>query len=767
MSVDLELHVSTVSAKEGLALRYSLNSPSDAAGYFQQPAVEQPIGSERDFREMLSELYEQLGGLLDGYDVDGLRLPESEVEEQLTAIGRDLYQRLFPSDLRTAYREFRQRVNTLLVVSDDRWAIPWELIRPFDEGVDDDFLCMKFQMTRWLAGGMRPPEKIRIKRLAAVETGRQEEGEELPKAEEELRMLEELEAGAPGVESVNLPQATYRQLHDLLEQGGQDLVHFVGHGEFNETQPGESKIELADRDFRARDLVGPMQLRLRTERPIVFFNACRVARQGWWLTGLDGWAERWVRGCGCSLFVGPLWAVDDRSAWRFAEAFYRELRAGGSFGEAAQAARLELREESGDLTWMAYAVYAHPNGRLLLGAKEPVAMTPQPGVPAEIRRAILDFGRFIAEKTAGFVGREWLFERIEAFMDRHPRGYFLLRGDPGIGKSSLAAEIVRRHGCVHHFNIRAEGINRVEDFLSNICAQLIAAFGLPHTFLLPEATRDGNFLKGLLEQVMSGRPGEKILLVIDALDEVLADPEEGNPLHLPLHLPPGVYVVVTSRRGPPFRVDCEFKELEIEQDKAGNLADVQAFVEAHLERPGIRAYLDAQSLEDETFVVEMVVKSQGNFMYLRYVLPEIERGAYRDRDFATLPQGLEKYYEDHWYRMRSRDEDAWFNYQLPVLQALTVVKEPVSMDLVVDFSGVKDRRRIRGVLVEWDAFLYKGDFEKEETGRWQKRYRLYHDSFHDFIAAKEEVAEERVDLKAAHGKISAVLWREFYGDEAP
>ena len=39
------------------------------------------------------------------------------------------------------------------------------------------------------------------------------------------------------------------------------------------------------------------------------------------------------------------------------------------------------------------------------------------------------------------------------------------------------------------------------------------------------------------------------------------------------------------------------------------------------------------------FVDALVAKSQGNFMYLRYVLPEIESGDYKDRGFDSLPLG--------------------------------------------------------------------------------------------------------------------------------
>jgi hypothetical protein len=95
--------------------------------------------------------------------------------------------------------------------------------------------------------------------------------------------------------------------------------------------------------------------------------------------------------------------------------------------------------------------------------------------------------------------------------------------------------------------------------------------------------------------------------------------------------------------------------------------------------------------------------------------------------------------------------------------ALTVVKEPVSIDLLSDFSDVNERSRIRAVLNEWSPFLHEDEVEHE--GTTQKRYRVYHASFHDFIAAKEEVADERVSRHDANEKIANKLWTDLFGEE--
>jgi hypothetical protein len=387
--------------------------------------------------------------------------------------------------------------------------------------------------------------------------------------------------------------------------------------------------------------------------------------------------------------------------------------------------------------------------------------------PYGIRDQIRDYSRYIEEKTRGFVGRQFVFDAINQFTQQNPRGYFIIRGDPGIGKSALTAQLVKTGGYIHHFNIRAEGIGKADQFLRNLCAQLIARYKLNHSIFPPEITQDVGFLNRLLSEVSDQLSGqERAVIVVDALDEVdsLGLPPGANTLFLPTTLPQRIYIVTTTRKVPlSLRIECEQQTLDIEQDSAGNMADVREYVEQAVNRPGIQGYIAKQGISEQQFVDLLVEKSQGNFMYLRYVLPEIEYGAYTDLNLEALPIGLRNYYEDHWRRMRGRDEDAWFEYKLPIVMALTVVKEPVSIDLIADFAGVDQRARIRRVLEDWQQFLYEEQVPYEDG--LQKRYRIYHASFHDFIADKEEVEDERVSREGAHKKIADKLWNDLFGDD--
>jgi hypothetical protein len=288
---------------------------------------------------------------------------------------------------------------------------------------------------------------------------------------------------------------------------------------------------------------------------------------------------------------------------------------------------------------------------------------------------------------------------------------------------------------------------------------------LGYSTLPPETSRDSSFLLNLLEKIAAKlRPsGRKLLILVDALDE--SDPTSvtrgSNTLYLPSDLPDGVFLVVTSRRGgPPLRYTCGEHKIDLQKESTNNFADIREFTEEWLHKEGIQTYIRHQGLDAETFVDEIVRLSEGNFMYLRYVLPAIENGTYWDQKVEDLPAGLKNYYEDQWVRMREGDREAWFDYKVKVLQALAIAREPISLTLISGFSKEKKPEKIQEVLQEWAGFLHR--IEVEEDGARETRWRLYHDSFHDFIAAKDQMKGEQVDLKEAHVDAANFLWTSLY-----
>lgn len=358
---------------------------------------------------------------------------------------------------------------------------------------------------------------------------------------------------------------------------------------------------------------------------------------------------------------------------------------------------------------------------------------------------LIAFDDLLAERTREFVGRQFVDDWLATFLATHDRGYFVLVGAPGIGKTAWAAHVVRQYDAVHHFNVATLGLTRPDQALENLCAQLIAHYKLDHPGHLPlGAGRDGGYLNRLLHQAANQLEGDKLLLVIDALNEIRmpVGDEGANVLYLPASLPPGVYVVLTRQ---PQKIVLETEPgTPLETQILGaalpdNKRDVQVHLRAQAQKPGIVDWRAARAVDESRFVAELAEHSEGNFMYLAYLLADIEAGELQALVLSELPRGLLGYFERFWGELEAaKDEgrEAWLRFYKPVIGLLAAVQEPVSAAwmgqvLRLDAEEVHDF-----ALVRWCKFLSGARAGGEE------RWRVYDGSFASFLRDKLQGASE-------------------------
>jgi hypothetical protein len=381
-------------------------------------------------------------------------------------------------------------------------------------------------------------------------------------------------------------------------------------------------------------------------------------------------------------------------------------------------------------------------------------------IPISRHIRLKEFKTLIKERTKRFVGRDFIFNAINDLIGDadFPSGYIIISGEPGIGKTALVAELVNRNGYVHHFNIAPQNIRHARDFLNNVCTQLIVRYKLEHYTLPPEAEKDSGFLSQLISEVIEKDETEPVVILIDALDEAedIGLAPGANILFLPPALPNGVYFVVATRTKAEFRLVVDNrKDIYMKDDDPWNLEDVRQYIWNFLGEYHARMTpaIEQWGVEEDEFVEVITEKSEGNFMYLVYVLSDIRDGkltASNVDNIRNLPKGLQAYYQRHWRAMRAEDEDRFDKYQEPVVCILATVREPVTIAQVQEWTELKPTR-IKRVIDEWREFLNVDEPKEGET-----LYRIYHASFQDFL-------KEEVGLVQYHDKIAVTALRKIPG----
>ncbi len=354
---DLELRVMQDYHDERI-LYFELHSSKEAIGYHHFKFGEVKLrGSPL---EKMQAVYQELSKMA------GKAPPTQEerayAERRLAAIGNGLWDELVPDLLKEQYWEFRSRVKSILITSDEPW-VPWEVMKPYrynsdGEREDDPFWCQQFAISRWLSGpGTADELPVGAARPVAPTQVN------LPSVKEEVAFVERLSDLRPGI----IPLATFNsrlQVLDWLQTGDFSLMHFACHGQFDATLPQDSAIILSDGPLRPSDI----QTRFggKRPRPLIFINACHGARAEFSFTGLGGWAQQLVTRARVGAFVGAMWEVNDTLALQFARRFYTALlKDNRTIAEALREAREEIRQEAPwNSTWLAYVLYADPEGRL-------------------------------------------------------------------------------------------------------------------------------------------------------------------------------------------------------------------------------------------------------------------------------------------------------------------------------------------------------------------------------------------------------------------
>ncbi|PHJ60716.1 hypothetical protein VF14_14260 [Nostoc linckia z18] len=341
-----------------------------------------------------------------------------------------------------------------------------------------------------------------------------------------------------------------------------------------------------------------------------------------------------------------------------------------------------------------------------------------------------------------FIERKDIIERFKKFQKDHSQGYFILQGDPGVGKTAILAKYVLENKCPCFFVQQPQGLNQIYDFLESICNQLYHKYydQLRH-FKEKLENVDISLLNSLLEEISKKvlhKHKSQLVIVIDALDEVYLSNESENILKLPEYLPEGIFFFMSQR---PKNIFLEIEVPLMIEDISCLIGDTwkedcRTYIKKYLDRrEKLRTSQDDKTCSEERLfeseeklIETLTLKSQRNFRYLKNVLVDIERGVYKNLDsLDNLPEGLRGYYESHLRRMNINHKSDIRHKRL-LRKLANASSGHVSLISFTDMVSLfESQYELQLILEEWKQFLYK----QEVDGKLH--YRLYHPSFSYFL----------------------------------
>jgi WD40 repeat protein len=396
---------------------------------------------------------------------------------------------------------------------------------------------------------------------------------------------------------------------------------------------------------------------------------------------------------------------------------------------------------------------------------------------------MLDFRSYSEKRSLEFIGREWIFSSVDAWLAEDPRTrVYLITGEPGCGKTSIAARLhgyssgitdwppnakcIRRGflSAIHFCSARDAGWIDPLRFVQSISQQLAErypAFQAELLKMVPQSpiTATSQFdvktnlgqLIGLyianlnitgspkpssvfvqivrtpLESLFAQDANLRVTVLVDAIDEAEAAANQGDSIASLIaateDFPRGVQFIVTTRPIP--SIERNLRRLS-SVDAEVSLTDTKG--KAQTERD-VAAYvaniLGGVSGSSNAVASKIAQRAGSNFLYAHLAIAVFKGVRAEDADavLARMPSGLDALYLEYLDRLPGVKQH-WSALYRPILGTLAVAREPLTVSELTTLVGFAETSVLDSVTALSPLLHIEGA---------PRTYRLYHETFADFL----------------------------------
>lgn len=327
-------------------------------------------------------------------------------DAKLINLGCDLFEALFPNDVRRLYdvaraEQTNRRIN-LILTSEIVWfaQLPWEFV--YDPARRTYLAASEVNFTRNVVTQI-PADLLprRCERLNILVVAAQPLGLAHLSIDDEQDVImggfrDLIDAGLAHVDV--LTGATPARLHEQLESQTYDVLHFIGHGEYDpERDVGCLVFENEAGGAQRVDAATLQGIICRRNIKLVFLNACETGQGG--KADFNRGVSPALLQAGVPAVVGNQYSVLDVSATAFARRFYWALAQGCSLGDSAREARVAVNYliNGEAIDWAVPVLFARDPTEVICTVRPRHAVpTRHARRPPRIRRRSGDTRRLIA-----------------------------------------------------------------------------------------------------------------------------------------------------------------------------------------------------------------------------------------------------------------------------------------------------------------------------------------------------------------------------------